>query len=497
MPWHSNAALRVNGSGVNADKLALARQAMSANPALACALADRAIELAEHAANMSAAAEAAMCSYQCYVRCGDLQTAEKRLLSAFTALESCGQGAHLGRVFKCHSMLFVMQDRISLALSAATKALGYPDLSPKDRAFTYATIAMCVGQLVDLPHAERIMSEHALIEADRSADPSTIVACYSRAAGLMHVFACWSVDIPHYSTFGMERPVGLLSKSAYLQRAQEYLTVCAQHSAELEPVERSWALAQAGVVTGFSEGWLRAKINFDQAFSLVHAKFPRAEVSALVSAGMTCRIGARLDDAERYLLRAREIPAASEPHSARVINHELFHLYRELGRTSEALLAFETFTSLEAQKSRLSASWVTDTISQRRYGEQFDIGKTLAAALHAPRPRALRRADTFVEQNLNRALKLEQVASHAGVSPRSLQTLFRKHHGTTAGAYIRERRMQRAHDLLTAESKPVGIVADSIGYTNQANFARDYRRRFGCTPSSANSGSSKGQSSDR
>jgi transcriptional regulator GlxA family with amidase domain len=69
------------------------------------------------------------------------------------------------------------------------------------------------------------------------------------------------------------------------------------------------------------------------------------------------------------------------------------------------------------------------------------------------------------------------------VSTRTLQTLHKAHHGMSASAFIRERRMQRAKALLAEGPASIGNVAEAIGYSNAANFSRDFRKRFGRAPS--------------
>ena len=43
--------------------------------------------------------------------------------------------------------------------------------------------------------------------------------------------------------------------------------------------------------------------------------------------------------------------------------------------------------------------------------------------------------------------------------------------------------MQRAEELLRAKGAKVKDVAESMGYVNIANFSRDFRKRFGESPS--------------
>ncbi|WIX98020.1 AraC family transcriptional regulator [Amycolatopsis mongoliensis] len=78
-----------------------------------------------------------------------------------------------------------------------------------------------------------------------------------------------------------------------------------------------------------------------------------------------------------------------------------------------------------------------------------------------------------------------QLARTAGVSLRTLQEGFRSRFGTTVTAYHREVRLERAHRLLSAagERRTVADIAVECGFLHLGRFARDYRLRYGITPS--------------
>jgi AraC-like DNA-binding protein len=79
----------------------------------------------------------------------------------------------------------------------------------------------------------------------------------------------------------------------------------------------------------------------------------------------------------------------------------------------------------------------------------------------------------------------EELARDAGVSLRTLQEGFRSRFGTSLTAYQRELRLERAHRALSAPDG-TGTVADvalACGFLHLGRFARDYRLRYGITPS--------------
>ena len=79
-------------------------------------------------------------------------------------------------------------------------------------------------------------------------------------------------------------------------------------------------------------------------------------------------------------------------------------------------------------------------------------------------------------------LQLEDIARHAGMSISTLQRLFRIAHGTSVLGYYRGARMDRARDLLERERVSVTEACYVAGYSNPANFATAFKRRFGLSP---------------
>ncbi|MFZ5719264.1 MAG: helix-turn-helix domain-containing protein [Pseudomonadota bacterium] len=95
----------------------------------------------------------------------------------------------------------------------------------------------------------------------------------------------------------------------------------------------------------------------------------------------------------------------------------------------------------------------------------------------------LRRIVDYVEANLDGDLTLEQLAAVAGMSVPHLTTLFRRTMGQSVHAYVMERRVQRARDLLLERRLGIAEVAFETGFAHQSHLARWMRRLLGVTPS--------------
>ena len=78
------------------------------------------------------------------------------------------------------------------------------------------------------------------------------------------------------------------------------------------------------------------------------------------------------------------------------------------------------------------------------------------------------------------------VAVETGISLRYVQKLFTER-GTTCTQFLYSLRLDRAAQLLRrrtllGKAQPLSEIAYACGYSDYTHFARNFRRRFGCTP---------------
>jgi AraC-like DNA-binding protein len=70
-----------------------------------------------------------------------------------------------------------------------------------------------------------------------------------------------------------------------------------------------------------------------------------------------------------------------------------------------------------------------------------------------------------------------------GLSPRAVQKAFLRETGLTPTAFVTERRLARAAELLVTEpGRSVTDIAFALGFNDAAFFSRCFRRRFGTSP---------------
>lgn len=95
--------------------------------------------------------------------------------------------------------------------------------------------------------------------------------------------------------------------------------------------------------------------------------------------------------------------------------------------------------------------------------------------------RGVRRVKDFIESRLSQRLSLASLAEIGGYSKYHFLRLFKRETGLTPHAYLVNRRIDRAQDLLR-RGVPIAEVALEVGFCDQAHLTGSFRRQVGVTP---------------
>jgi AraC family transcriptional regulator len=87
-----------------------------------------------------------------------------------------------------------------------------------------------------------------------------------------------------------------------------------------------------------------------------------------------------------------------------------------------------------------------------------------------------------VEDAFDRPFAVAEIAASVGVHPAHLAREFRRHYGTTIGAYVRRLRLEWATARLAASDDTLSSIAFAAGFANQSHFTRAFKRHTGLTP---------------
>lgn len=97
-------------------------------------------------------------------------------------------------------------------------------------------------------------------------------------------------------------------------------------------------------------------------------------------------------------------------------------------------------------------------------------------------PAALRRVQVFVEANLDRPIRLADLARRAGLSRYHFARAFRASAGVTPRAFVERCRVDRARQLINDPTRSLAAIAVEAGFGTQSRLTSTFKRHTGFTP---------------
>ena len=104
------------------------------------------------------------------------------------------------------------------------------------------------------------------------------------------------------------------------------------------------------------------------------------------------------------------------------------------------------------------------------------------AASSSSRSHQILRATTWLRDNLDQPVRIDDLANLANMSKSSLHHHFKTLMAMTPLQYQKQLRLQEARRLMLAEDEDAASAAHRVGYESPSQFSREYRRLFGVPP---------------
>ena len=89
----------------------------------------------------------------------------------------------------------------------------------------------------------------------------------------------------------------------------------------------------------------------------------------------------------------------------------------------------------------------------------------------------------IIDDELKQRITLEMLARRVCVSTSYISKLFRSELGMGVSVFIRERRLERAKELIRTGQYTITQVSDIMGFCSVTYFSTEFKRKFGVTPS--------------
>lgn len=90
----------------------------------------------------------------------------------------------------------------------------------------------------------------------------------------------------------------------------------------------------------------------------------------------------------------------------------------------------------------------------------------------------------FLDENLNRPLRLQEIAAHFYISVPQLERLCRRSYNSGVIAQLKHRRLRKAQQLLINTELSIQEVGAMVGYPDPAHFSGFFRNCLGISPRS-------------
>ncbi|QWG09304.1 helix-turn-helix domain-containing protein [Flammeovirga kamogawensis] len=113
----------------------------------------------------------------------------------------------------------------------------------------------------------------------------------------------------------------------------------------------------------------------------------------------------------------------------------------------------------------------------RKYGKSFE--KFLLSLESQKKDSSFK---VSVEQNIFSSLSLEEIAFLCNMSLSTFKRHFKLEYNISPGKWLRDKRLEKAKELLEMENRTPSDIYMDLGYHNLSNFSNAFKKKFGVSP---------------
>jgi len=209
----------------------------------------------------------------------------------------------------------------------------------------------------------------------------------------------------------------------------------------------------------------------------------RVPLGALCTGGYALAKAGLLDK-YRATIHWENLSALREEFPRILLSNQVFTIDRDRFTCSGGIAPLDLMlhlvkTKLGARIAQLiSEQFIIDRIRNDRDRQYVPLRAQVGAGHET-----LIHAAQLMEQNIEKPLSLDEIASATGLSRRQIERLFKRHLNCVPKRYYLQLRLRRARELLLQTSMPIIDITTACGFQSPPHFSRCYRAQFGCPPS--------------
>jgi AraC-like DNA-binding protein/uncharacterized RmlC-like cupin family protein len=145
-------------------------------------------------------------------------------------------------------------------------------------------------------------------------------------------------------------------------------------------------------------------------------------------------------------------------------------------------------------RSRRLFYWMHELFPPTRPGERHMLDVLLDALLfevdqlaQSREQQMVAQTKAYVQHHMSKALTLDELAAVIGLSKFHFCREFKKATGTTPMTFVRQVRVEAARSLLLSTTLTLKGIAEQVGFSDEFQLSRVFRRVTGLTPSEVRS----------
>ena len=149
---------------------------------------------------------------------------------------------------------------------------------------------------------------------------------------------------------------------------------------------------------------------------------------------------------------------------------KVYQLLNTLSSESDGYYAFMKFLTILYELSRCDGARTLATSSYAKVEVASDSRRVL-------------KVKDYISKNYMNEIRLNDVASLAGMSPSAFSRFFKLHTGRNLSDYIIDMRLGYASRMLVDSTHSIAEIGYGCGFNNLSNFNRIFKKKKGCSPS--------------